>query len=223
MSSFTNSSSASYRRGKETSRGNNNNNSSSSGNQQKWKRQSEMTVEEVQERLKGFNEFNPANDDLDVLEPGMQVRYISYDRKLKRKTLKMGGVLKYVDPQGRFLRVQSMINSGIPPFSVQLKSAAVYYKHMLKKDPRFDEMLDMAGGSRDRLIRIVGLFKDMDLDKIDNCLNYCSKHAKGKVSTLISQHQKLRRSVTTQQQGGGGSAARSTTVQEFRTVRSTQQ
>jgi len=103
----------------------------------------------------------------------------------------MGGVLQYIDPQGRYLRVKSMISNNIQPFSVQIKDSDVYYKEMKKKDPRYTELVDKFG-TNERLERSMRIFDGLQGEDVDRIVRYINKHCKGELSTLTIEHQRSR-------------------------------
>ena len=163
-------------------------------NQEAWKRQSDFTRNDIKERLKNFKKLDSKDPEVinESLSTGMHIRWINYDKKFKRKTLKMGGVLQYVDPQGRYLRVKSMISNNIQPFSVQIKDSDIYYKEMIKKDPRYEELLKKFETEK-RLNRFIDIINDLgSVENVDNILKYIDKHCKGNIGVLTREHQKMR-------------------------------
>lgn len=174
----------------------NNNNNNNDYDKSSWKRQSDFTPADIKKRVQGFTKLE--SNDIETVEEklavGMQIRYISYDKKRKEKTLKMGGLLQYIDPQGRFLRVKSMINNTIPPFSVQLGGAEIYYKNMGSKNEKFKQLVDLFG-TEERLDRFISSAFDVKEDPahIDQLINYCNRHCKGRIIKLIKEHQDMRK------------------------------
>lgn len=159
----------------------------------KWKRQSSFDDKEIKERLEGFEKL-VKNEDVDkVLKVGMHIRYISYDERHGRRTLKMGGVLQFIDPQLRYLRLQSMINNRIKPWSVQLAKSEIHYKRMIRKDDRYESIVEKFE-SDDLLQKYIDMVDGSNAKMISNIVKYCERHSDGKLSVLLKQHQTMRRS-----------------------------
>tara|TARA_Y100000389_G_C17464152_1_gene524145 strand:- start:399 stop:989 length:591 start_codon:yes stop_codon:yes gene_type:complete len=121
----------------------------------KWKKQKDFSVQDIQERLQGFT----AMKEISELETGMQIRYISMDQKTNSKTLKMGGILVFIDAKGRYLRVKSLIGGNTKPWSVQIENSEIYYKDKNKDTKHYQTILDWIGGDAqdiDNIMEIMG-------------------------------------------------------------------
>ena len=162
----------------------------------KWKRQSDFTDQDIKDRLKGFKKVMGSDaESLLVLEPGMQVRWIAEDRRNPgKKSLRMGGVLTYVDDKAdppRFLRVQSMVSKTIKPFSVQIKDSEIYYRENMRKDPRFEELVEQCGDDP-KIVKELGRIAEDTANNLEKVIEYCDRH-KLTLYKMVKQHQKMRR------------------------------
>ena len=138
--------------------------------QNNWKKQRNFSEEEIQERLKGFTKMSSIYD----LKPGMQVRYIS-NNKDNTRSLKMGGILTYVDNENKkYIKVKSMISSNINTFSVQLhKDTVIYFKQKDFVSNEIQESLRIAGSEK-KLLELVKICGSSE-DEIERNVKYIEK------------------------------------------------
>jgi hypothetical protein len=151
---------------------------------QSWKKQKDFTPQDIMERLKGFVQM----EDVDQLRTGMQVRYVSTDAASGRKTLKMGGILVYVDPKHRYLRVKSLLPGSIAPWSVQLATAEVYFRDREQEQREHAAMVAWAGTTEnlERIRSVLG-----DGDALERNLRYVERNYRGELTTLVQSNRKL--------------------------------
>lgn len=149
-----------------------------------WKPQKQFSQQEIIDRLQGFTHMVEHKQ----LKAGMHLRYISPDKGTKKRTLKMGGILVYIDPQKRFLRLKSMIPGSTKPWSVQLnENVEIYFKEMKKQDQKYQEVVKWAGSENNLSIiqKVLGESKDAQKN-----IKHIMKHFSGNLTNLINTNVK---------------------------------
>jgi hypothetical protein len=147
-----------------------------------WKRQKDFSQQDIADRIDGFKMM----ENLKQLQTGMQIRYISPDKGTGKRTLKMGGVLTFIDPQGRYLKLKSMIPGSTKPWSVQMNNETeLYYKEMKRQDEKYQELVKWAGSESNlrTIQRVVG--KDKQGQKN---IQYVMRNYSGHLANLISNN-----------------------------------
>ena len=87
------------------------------------KKQTEMTDEDIRERLEGYREIDdPA--ELTALPKGTWLKFLSIPKSGEKPKYKMGGKLMYVKLDKGYLRLYSLKTKA--PFSIQLKDKCVF-------------------------------------------------------------------------------------------------
>jgi len=152
---------------------------------QSWKKQKEFTSQDIIDRLQGFTPM----ENIEQLSPGMQIRYISEDKNTKKRTLKMGGILVYIDPKGRYLRVKSMISANMKPWSVQIAGAEIYFKNKGEGDAKYTQILKHFG-SEETLESVRQIFGGSEKE-INRDISYIEQNYGGKLSNLVKSNYKL--------------------------------
>ena len=152
----------------------------------KWKRQKDFTQQDIADRIKGFEHIQ----DTAQLEMGTQIRYLSTDKTTNKRTLKMGGILVFIDPQKRYLRLKPMI-ANAKPWSVQLTpDVEIYAKTMQKLDDKYNNVVKWAGSDNNLQI-IQGVVGDSK--QAQKNIQHIMKNHDGKLSTLITRQKKASR------------------------------
>ena len=154
-----------------------------------WKRQKDFSQQDIADRIKGFNHVQ----DVSKLQLGMQIRYLSTDKTTKKRTLKMGGILVYIDPQKRYLRLKSMISNS-KPWSVQISpDLELYEKKMQKADEKYIAVVDWAGSENNLEIfqKVIGESKQAQKN-----IEHIMKNYDGKLGKLIQQHKKTNKELS---------------------------
>lgn len=149
-----------------------------------WKKQKEFTPDEIIERLNGFTQMRDASE----LVVGMQIRYLSPDKTTQKQTLKMGGILLFVDPQKRYIRVKSLVGGTTKPWSVQLSNSEIYYKDKNAGLKQYQNLLELVGSEEDVNLLLAMMGGSRDLGKN---MRYIRENYDNKLSNLIISNRNL--------------------------------
>lgn len=151
---------------------------------QSWKKQKDFTPDEIIERLHGFTQMKDIKD----LVIGMQIRYLSPNKTTQKQTLKMGGVLLFIDQQGRYIRIKSLIGGNTKPWSVQLVNSEIYYKDKNAGTKQYQTLIEWAGTEEDltHLMDMMGGSRDLGKN-----IRYIRENYENKLSNLIISNRKL--------------------------------
>ncbi len=109
--------------------------------------QATLDTDQIREKLKGYvKEPNPLS-----LSLGTHVRYFTLDPKLKEKKFRMGGVVRKIDTENKYM----IISNGQLSWSAQIKDNEFYRKMSsdeiiakAKEEGKNEAKKEMAGGSR---------------------------------------------------------------------------
>ena len=146
----------------------------------KWKRQKDFSQQDIADRIKGFEYIQ----EISKLTLGMQIRYLSTDKTSKKRTLKMGGILLFIDPKKRYIKLKSMIPGNTKPWSVQLTDdVEIYAKKMQKSDEKYTDIVKWAGSDNNLKI-IQGVVGDSK--QAQKNIEHIMKNHNGKLSNLIA-------------------------------------
>ena len=151
---------------------------------QPWKKQKDFSRQDIIDRLKGFKQM----EHIKQLETGMQIRYVSEDPNTGKQSLKMGGILIFIDPKSRFLRVQSMISSTIKPWSVQLGGSEVYYRSRKAESDDLNKIMSWAGSENNMQAIMRTLGKDNDLARN---MRYIDDNYNGALVNLVTSNKQM--------------------------------
>lgn len=157
----------------------------------------ELSKKEIQEKLKGYKRMT----DIKQIKPGMAIRYLSKTQNDVK--YRSGGILTYIDPQGRFLRCRNIVDK-TKSWSVQLKTPGlqniIFYKDLLAK--RKNDQ-NLANKVKDLLKNLDGNFEFLgdaldvlggvdNPDKVDKTLDIIFNKFDGKIENVFIELKKLR-------------------------------
>lgn len=109
--------------------------------------QETLDVDQINEKLRDYvKELNPTSIGL-----GTHVRYFSIDPKTREKKFRMGGIVRKIDPEGKYM----ILSNGQVSWSAQIKDSEFYRKmssdeiiNKAKEEGRNEARREMSGGNR---------------------------------------------------------------------------
>ena len=146
----------------------------------------ERSPDEITKKLEGYKLLQNMSDITTIIIPGHFIRYfIVNNDKEQTKSFRLGGIVNFVDDEGRYLRLQSASNSSIK-WSVQLQAndkilePIIYYKDYEKEKTALtkyslilndnfdliDKMIKVLGG-KDYFTRVIDKLETEDITVID--------------------------------------------------------
>ena len=146
----------------------------------------EPSSDEITKKLEGYKLLQDHSKLTTIIIPGLFIRYfIVSNNKEKTKSFRLGGIVNFVDDEGRYLRLQSASKASIK-WSLQLQTndknlePIIYYKDYEKEKTALtkyslvlnedfeliDRMINILGG-KDYFKKVIEKLEDENINVID--------------------------------------------------------